>query len=288
MTERSPHIAPVFFISMNCILNQVRSVLAGRVREAGRVQFRAADSAAVVDLNCAARRAGPVAAVGVARNHRIDVRGVFLVLVSDGSAELCRKVFIRCRQRERHGRCVDFLSLDRAAVLQHCDYDSGSLLCDEKAAHKPVCRALARCGLTKTERIKNRLDLYRVKTIAVGHSRVGFRHRRIQKGKRALHIRDVRLKLSRHGIRKVDSIERRFDRQIVVVGPTGCRGAEDRGDQDDRRKDGDEQKADALAPLFAGQQCGGDLYEHRRYCHQRPPAFPNRASLYGGAWTSSR
>ena len=42
----------------------------------------------------------------------VDVRGVFLVLVSDGSAELCRKIFVRCRQRERHGRCVDFLSLD--------------------------------------------------------------------------------------------------------------------------------------------------------------------------------
>ena len=216
------------------------------------------------------------------------MRGVFLVLVSDSSAELCRKVFIRGRQRERHSGGIGFLLFYDAPVFQFNEYGSRSLLCDEKAVHKTVCRALALRAFSKAESIKNCLDLYRVKAIAVGHSRVGLRHRRIQKGKRALHIRDVRLKLSRHGIRKVDSIERRFDRQIVVVGPTGCRGAEDRGDQDDRRKDGDEQKADALAPLFAGQQCGGDLYEHRRYCHQRPPAFPNRASLYGGAWTSSR
>ena len=94
------------------------------------------------------------------------------------------------------------------------------MLCDKKAVHKTVCRALTWRILAKTEGIKNRLDLYRVKTIAVGHIRVGFRYRRIQKGKSRLHIRDVRLKLSRHGIRKVDSIERRFDCQIVVVGPT--------------------------------------------------------------------
>ena len=74
----------------------------------------------------------------------------------------------------------------------------------------------------------------------------------------------MRSELGRYGIREADPIERRFDRQIVVVGPTGCRGAEDRGDQDDRRKDGDEQKADAFAPLFAGQQCGGSLYDQRR------------------------
>ena len=207
----------------------------------------------------------------------------FLVLVGDGSAELCSKIFIRCRQRERHGRCVDFLSLDRAAVLQLRDYNSGSLLCDEKAVHEPVCRTLTWRGLAKTESIKNRLDLYRVKTIAVGHSRVGFRHRLIQKGKSRLHIRDVRLKLSRYGICKAGSVERRFNCQIVVVGPTRRSRAEDCSDQDDRRENGDQQEADTLASLFAGQQCGGNLYEHRRYCHQRPPAFPNRASLYGGA-----
>ena len=150
------------------------------------------------------------------------MRGVFLVLVSDGSAELCRKVFIRCRQRERHSGSIGFLLFYDAPVFQFNEYGSRSLLCDEKAVHKTVCRALTWRILAKTEGIKNRLDLYRVKTIAVGHIRVGFRHRRIQKRKSRLHIRDVRLKLSRHGIRKVDSIERRFDCQIVVIGPT-CR-----------------------------------------------------------------
>ena len=54
MTERSPDVAPVFFVGVNGVLHQIVGVLAGRVREAGRVQFRAAGSAAVVDLNCAA------------------------------------------------------------------------------------------------------------------------------------------------------------------------------------------------------------------------------------------
>ena len=115
--ERTPHIAPVFFVGVDRILRQIVGVLAGRVREAGRVQFRAADSAAVVDLNCAARRAGPVAAVGIARDHRVDVRGIFLVLIGNGSAELDCEVFVGRCQRERHSRCVDFLSLDRAAIL---------------------------------------------------------------------------------------------------------------------------------------------------------------------------
>lgn len=223
MTGGTPiSVAPVFFISMNGVLHQIAGVLADRVREAGRIQFGAAVAVAVVDLDRTARRTSAVAAVGVACNHRVDVRGIFLVLVSDGSAELRREVFIRCRQRERHGRCVDFLSLDRAAVFQLGDYNPGSLFCDKKAVHEAVCRALARRGLAKAESIKNRLDLYRVKAIAICHIRVGFRYRRIQKRKSRLHIRDVRLKLSRHGIRKVDSIERRFDCQIVVVGPT-CR-----------------------------------------------------------------
>ena len=52
--ERTPHIAPVFFVGVDRILHQIVGVLASRVREAGRVQFRAAGSAAVVDLNCAA------------------------------------------------------------------------------------------------------------------------------------------------------------------------------------------------------------------------------------------
>ena len=54
MTERSPDVAPVFFVGVNGVLHQIVGVLADRVREAGRVQFRAAGSAAVVDLNCAA------------------------------------------------------------------------------------------------------------------------------------------------------------------------------------------------------------------------------------------
>ena len=159
---------------------------------------------------------------------------------------------------------MDFLSLDRAAVFQLSDYNSGSLFRDKKAVHKPVCRALARCSLAKTEGIKNRLDLYRVKTIAVGHIRVGFRYRLIQKGKSRLHIGDMRLELGRHRICKAGSVERRFDRQVVVVGPTRCGRAEDGGNQDDRCKNSNQQKADAFAPLFAGQQCGSNLYEHRR------------------------
>ena len=212
----------MLLIGVERVLHQIVGVLARRVREAGRVHFRAAGSAAVVDLNCAARRASSIAAVGVACNHRVDVRGVFLVLVGDSPTELCRKIFICCRQRERHSGGIGFLLFYDAPVFQFNEYGSRSLLCDKKAVHKPVCRTLARRAFSKAESIKNRLDLYRVKTIAVGHIRVGFRYRRIQKRKSRLHIRDVRLKLSRHGIRKVDSIERRFDCQIVVVGPT-CR-----------------------------------------------------------------
>ena len=98
MAERSPHIAPMLLIGMGGVLHQIVRVFASRVREAGRVQLGTAAAVAVVDLNRAARRAGPVAAVGIARDHRVDVRGVFLVLVGDGSAELCRKVFLRCRK----------------------------------------------------------------------------------------------------------------------------------------------------------------------------------------------
>ena len=54
MTERSPDVAPVFFVGVNGVLHQIVGVLADRVREAGRVQFRAAGSAAVVDLDRAA------------------------------------------------------------------------------------------------------------------------------------------------------------------------------------------------------------------------------------------
>ena len=88
----------MFFVGVNGVLHQIVGVLASRVREAGCVQFRAAGSAAIVDLDRAARCAGAVAAIGIACDHRVDVRGVFLVLVGYGSAELCRKVFIRCRK----------------------------------------------------------------------------------------------------------------------------------------------------------------------------------------------
>ena len=152
---------------------------------------------------------------------------------------------------------------------------------DMQSAFSFLDSAVAEANATMTD--GNRLDLYRVKAIAVGHSRVGFRHRRIQKGKSRLHIGDMRLELGRHRICKAGSVERRFDRQVVVVGPTRCGRAEDGGNQDDRCKNSNQQKADAFAPLFAGQQCGGSLYEHRRYYHQRPPAFPNKDSLYGGA-----
>ena len=47
-------LAPMLLIGMDGVLHQIVGVLTGRVREAGRVQFRAAGSAAVVDLNCAA------------------------------------------------------------------------------------------------------------------------------------------------------------------------------------------------------------------------------------------
>ena len=58
--------------------------------------------------------------------------------------------------------------------------------------------------------------------------------------KSRLHIGDMRLELGRHRICKAGSVERRFDRQVVVVGPTRCGRAEDGGNQDNRRKDGDE------------------------------------------------
>ena len=287
-TECAPDVAPMLLISMERILHQIVGVLGGWVREAGRVQFRAAGSHTVVDLDRAARCAAPVAAVGIARNHRVDVRGIFFILVGYGSAELDCKIFIRCRQREGDGGGIGFLLFYNASVFQFNGHGSYSLFRDKKAIHEAVCRALARRGLAKAEGIKNRLDLYRVKTIAVGHSRVGFRHRRIQKGKSRLHICNVRSEFVRHTFAICHPIKRGFHSGIVVVGPTRRSRAEDGRDQDNRRENGDQQKADTLAPLFAGQQCGGDLYEHRRYCHQRPPAFPNRASLYGGAWTSSR
>ena len=107
----------MLLIGMDGVLHQIVGVLASRVREAGRIQFGAAAAVAVVDLDRTARRTSAVAAIGIARDHRVDVRGVFLVLVGDSPTELCRKIFIRCRQRERHRRCVDFLSLDRAAIL---------------------------------------------------------------------------------------------------------------------------------------------------------------------------
>ena len=157
---------------------------------------------------------------------------------------------------------------------------------DMQTAFSLLDSAVAEANATMTD--GNRLDPIQVKAIAVGHIRVGFRHRRIQKGESSLHIRDVRLELDRHRIRKAGPVERRFDRQIVVVSTTRCGRAEDCSNQDDRCKNSNQQKADAFAPLFAGQQCGSNLYEHRRWCHQRPPAFPNSASLYGGAWTSNR
>lgn len=51
MTERSPDVAPVFFVGVNGVLHQIGSVFASRVREAGRIQFGAAAAVAVVDLN---------------------------------------------------------------------------------------------------------------------------------------------------------------------------------------------------------------------------------------------
>ena len=41
----------------------------------------------VVDLDRTARRTSAVAAIGIARDHRVDVRGVFLVLVGDSPTE---------------------------------------------------------------------------------------------------------------------------------------------------------------------------------------------------------
>ena len=78
-------------------------------------------------------------------------------------------------------------------------------IADMQTAFSFLDSAVAEANATMTD--GNRLDLYRVKTIAVGHSRVGFRYRRIQKRKSRLHIRDVRLELDRHRIRKAGSVE---------------------------------------------------------------------------------
>ena len=66
MTERSPDVAPVFFVGVNGVLHQIVGVLTSRVREAGRIQFGAA-AVAVVDLDRTARRTSAVAAIGIAR-----------------------------------------------------------------------------------------------------------------------------------------------------------------------------------------------------------------------------
>ena len=133
---------------------------------------------------------------------------------------------------------------------------------DMQTAFSLLDSAVAEANATMTD--GNRLDLYRVKTIAVGHSRVGFRHRRIQKGKSRLHICNVRSEFVRHTFAICHPIKRGFHGRVVVVSPTGRSRAEDGGDQDDWRENSDQQKADAFAPLFAGQQCGGSLYDQRR------------------------
>ena len=97
-TECSPHIAPMLLIGVERVLHKIVGVLASRICKLRSIQLGTAAAVAVVDLDRTARRAGSVAAVGIARDHRVDVRGVFLVLVGYGSAELCRKVFIRCRK----------------------------------------------------------------------------------------------------------------------------------------------------------------------------------------------
>ena len=88
----------MLLIGMDGVLHQIVSVLASRICKLRSIQLCAAAAITIVDLDRAARRAGPVAAVGIACNHRVDVRGVFLVLVSDSFSELHREVFIRCRQ----------------------------------------------------------------------------------------------------------------------------------------------------------------------------------------------
>ena len=92
--ERSPHIAPMLLVGVDGILHQIVGVLIGRIGKLRSIQLRAAAAVAVVDLDRAARRTGSVAAVGVARDHRVDVRGIFLVLVGDGSAD-CHRSYSR-------------------------------------------------------------------------------------------------------------------------------------------------------------------------------------------------
>ena len=289
MTERSPHIAPMLLISMERVLHQIVGVLASRVREAGRVQLGAAAAISIIDLDRAARCAGPVAAVGIARDHRVDVRGVFLVLVSDGSAELRREVFIRCRQRERHSGSVGFFLLYNASVLQLNGHSSYSLFRDKKAVHKPVCRTLTWRGLAKTEGIKNRLDLYRVKTIAVGHIRVGFRHRRIQKRKSGTHLLDMIPEFCGYFCRVAHTIEGRSYRLVVVIRTSGSNGAQECDEYNDWRENCDQRPSHAFAQLFVREHCRRGFCDHAcRYCHQRPPAVPNSFSLYEGACTSNR
>ena len=104
---------------------------------------------------------------------------------------------------------------------------------------------------------------------------------------RGLHIRNVCAELGGDGVREADPVEGRFHSGIVVVGPTRCGRAEDGGNQDNRCEDGDQQKADALAPLFAGQQQRRRAGGYRAHAHSCIPPMTGTASCSPSCWAKS-
>ena len=98
MTERSPDVAPVFLVGVNGVLHEIGCVFACGICKAGRVQLCIAGAAAVVDLDATACAVCAIAAVGIARDHRVDMRSVFFILIGNNSTEFRGEVFVCSRQ----------------------------------------------------------------------------------------------------------------------------------------------------------------------------------------------
>ena len=191
-------------------------------------------------------------------------------------------VDLRHRQRYSHLVCLLHQFL-RAVLLRHRHHPRSRFRFVE-AVHKAVCGGAGRRVVTEAEGKENSLDLYGVKA-AFLRFLIDIDSGRIQKRECLLHLGDMCAVFFGDFVRKFCAVERCRYYSVVVLGRSVAEAAQERRQYDKRRQDQGQHLTDCPAPILVGQH-GCRQPRQCRYCHHLPPALPNSAALYGGAFTS--
>ena len=118
-----------------------------------------------------------------------------------------------------NGDEIGLFHFDLVTVIINFCNGSGSLLVCHKALHKISGRSGAQLQTVaaKIEGIKNSLDPYRVKAVAIFHFAFYSSYRAVQRGKAGAHFCDVGFVFCRHGDWKHPAVEGVIYRGVVVA-----------------------------------------------------------------------